>query len=89
MHENLRLLENEAIEKYNEHLRRIWGELDPVSMEKLKEQDEEVNSLITIANSLKEQIENERRTQTQLLQDMRINIKEQTVPPLQVPSKNK
>ncbi|CAG9334434.1 unnamed protein product [Blepharisma stoltei] len=89
MFENLKLLEREAIEKYNEHLRRIWGELDPASMDKLKEQDEEINGLLTMADSLREQIENERKVQAQLLQDMRINIKDQTVPPLMVPSENR
>lgn len=89
--ENLRGIEKEAFAKYNEHVKRIWGELDPVTNEKVKAQDDEVNALLATVDSLKAQIEAEKSTQMQILQEMRINLKD-SMPPLVVnnePKKNK
>jgi hypothetical protein len=67
--------------KYNDHVKRIWGELDPNSHEKIKIQDEEINSLLAIADTLKSQIESEKSTQMQILQEMRLTLKD-SIPPL-------
>jgi hypothetical protein len=74
--ESLRNLEKEAFIKYNDHLKRVWGELEPVSHEKVKQQDEEINSLLVLSESLKSQIEAEKNAQTKLLQEMRISLKD-------------
>ena len=74
--------------KYNEHTKRIWGELDPAANERVKQQDEEVNSLINIVESLKAQIEAEKSTQMQILQEMRVNLKD-SMPPLVLGSEAK
>ncbi|OMJ90530.1 hypothetical protein SteCoe_7120 [Stentor coeruleus] len=86
--EALKGIEKEAFVKYNEHTKRIWGELDPVSHEKIKQQDEEITSLMAIAESLKAQIEAERVTQMQILQEMRVSLKD-TMPPLVVNNEGK
>ena len=74
--DNLKSIEKEAFLKYNDHLKRIWGEFEPVSHEKIKQQDEEINSLIVLTESLKSQIEAEKNSQGKLLQEMRINLKD-------------
>lgn len=74
--DSLRSIEKEAFYKYNDHLKRIWGELEPVSHEKVKQQDEEINSLMILGENLKSQIEAEKATQMKLLQEMRIGLKD-------------
>jgi hypothetical protein len=67
--------------KYNEHVKRTWGELDPVSHEKIRQQDEEITALISLAETLKTQIDAEKAAQMQILQEMRISLKD-SMPPL-------
>ena len=86
--ESLKNIEKDAFTKYNDHVKRIWGELDPVSHEKIKFQDEEINSLIAIADSLKAQIESEKASQQFLLQEMRMSLKE-PMPPLVINPESK
>lgn len=74
--DSLKLIEKEAFFKYNDHLKRIWGELEPVAHEKVKQQDEEINSLMILGENLKNQIEAEKATQMKLLQEMRIGLKD-------------
>ena len=88
-YKQLQKFESEALERYNEHLRRVWGELDPDSMEKIKEQDEEIGLLMKNSEDLKLQIESERNNQMQMLKELRINVKEPQLPSLKDPRKTK
>lgn len=74
--ESLRTIEKEALEKYNDHIRRVWGDIDNSAVEKIKEQDEDISSMLTLADSLKSQIESEKQAQLQLLKELRISIRE-------------
>ena len=79
-------LEQEAYEKYTEHQRRLWGELDPVTLERVQDQDTETKSLLDMIDSLKTQIDTERQTQQKLLQELRANYVEKSAPPFSLAS---
>lgn len=64
-------LEREIFEKFADHERRVWGELDPNSLSKYKLQQDELAKLHYSLQSLKLKIENERSTQEKILKDMR------------------
>ena len=78
--EQLKTLEKEAYQRHDEHIRRLWGELDPSALDKVKEQDEEINSLHSIIESLRAQINTERQTQESILKELRINLTETPMP---------
>lgn len=78
--EKLKTLEKEAYQRHDEHIRRLWGELDPSALDKVKEQDEEINSLHSIIESLRAQINTERQTQESILKELRINLTETPMP---------
>jgi len=79
-------LEQEAFDKYTEHQRRLWGELDPVVLERVQEQDTETKSLLDMIDSLKTQVDTERQTQQKLLQELRSTYVEKSAPPFSLAS---
>lgn len=64
-------LEREIFEKFADHERRLWGELDPNSLSKYKMQRDELTKLHNSLQSLKLKIEDERSTQEKVLKDIR------------------
>ena len=64
-------LEREIFEKFADHERRIWGELEPAALTKYKMQQDELSKLNTSLHSLKSKIDEERGTQEKILRDMR------------------
>jgi hypothetical protein len=64
-------LEREIFEKFADHERRVWGELEPNSLSKYKMQQDELTKLHSSLQSLKLKIEDERSIQEKVLKDMR------------------
>jgi hypothetical protein len=67
-------LEREIFEKFADHERRIWGELEPNALSKYKVQQDELSKLHNSLHSLKLKIEEERTTQEKILRDMRDSL---------------
>lgn len=64
-------LEREIFEKFADHERRVWGELEPNSLSKHKNHQDELSKLHGSLQTLKLKIEEERGTQEKILVDMR------------------
>ena len=64
-------LEREIFEKFADHERRIWGELEPNALSKYKIQQDELTKLHSSLQNLKTKIDDERNTQERILREMR------------------
>lgn len=64
-------LEREIFEKFADHERRLWGELEPNALAKYKIQQDELTKLHGSLQSLKMKIEEERSVQESILRDMK------------------
>ena len=64
-------LEREIFEKFADHERRVWGELEPNALSKYKVQQDEMTKLHSSLQSLKLKIDEERSIQEKILADMR------------------
>mmetsp|Transcript_25217 Transcript_25217/g.22351 ORF Transcript_25217/g.22351 Transcript_25217/m.22351 type:complete len:108 (+) Transcript_25217:454-777(+) len=64
-------LEREIFEKFADHERRVWGELEPNALSKYKMQQDELTKLHGSLQGLKIKIEEERTVQDKILNDMR------------------
>eukprot|EP00357_Protocruzia_adherens_P026154 CAMPEP_0114988892 /NCGR_PEP_ID=MMETSP0216-20121206/9876_1 /TAXON_ID=223996 /ORGANISM="Protocruzia adherens, Strain Boccale" /LENGTH=644 /DNA_ID=CAMNT_0002351773 /DNA_START=241 /DNA_END=2175 /DNA_ORIENTATION=+ len=71
---DLKDLEKDAWNKYEEHQKRLWGELEPESLSKFKSQEEEIKNLMDMVYSIQDQIQNENNTQDQLLKELRLSV---------------
>lgn len=83
----LRKLERKAYEKYVEHLKRVWGDLE--AFDAVKQQEETTSSLIVraiqdIVDKLRSQADAERRKQQAILEDLRSGLKDFGLPAVQL-----
>mmetsp|Transcript_27366 Transcript_27366/g.49256 ORF Transcript_27366/g.49256 Transcript_27366/m.49256 type:complete len:432 (-) Transcript_27366:838-2133(-) len=78
----LRLLERKAYEKYVEHLKRVWGDLE--AFDAVKQQEDTTNTLLDVVDKLRSQVDAERKKQQAILEDLRSGLKDFGLPAVQL-----